>query len=67
MKKVLSTILSLAAVVAAVIGVLLLIKKFMDTRCCVEKTYDMYGNEVRDHEDCMCGCDDCVEEYEDVE
>ena len=63
MKKVLSTIFALAAVAAAVIGVLLLIKKFMDTRCCVEKTYDMYGNEILDHEDCLC-CGEFEEEAE---
>lgn len=60
MKKVLSVVVSLAAVAAAVAGVLLLIKKFKETRCCIEKSYDMYGNEVLDHEDeCLCGCEDC--------
>ena len=64
MKKVLSAIVSLAAVAAAVVGVLMLIRKYMDDRCCVEKSYDMYGNEVLDHEDDDLCCCECCEEKE---
>lgn len=66
MKKFLSVLFSLLAVAATVTAILYAIKKVMDSRCCIEKSYDMYGNEVLDHSgDCMCCEND--EESDDIE
>ncbi len=67
MKNFLSVLFSLLAVAAAVAGILYAIKRVMESRCCIEKSYDMYGNEVLDHHNsCTCCCDDDVPE-EDAE